>query len=346
MIHILWNVLALLTFLTLLIGFFCTLIGTLGGDLISVVSFVVSEENLKGNAPILITEAGDMLNKCINGNGDITEDLGLNDNQALDSMEQLKEKKKEIIIIQKEFNEAISKRPAYYSEFIKKFQERRDYTTTNINLVNKDDSSDTLNLGTYLNSLNTYTSPNKKEEWKIKCNGGSHSCESPETTAHTNNYCIELKTCSSDKKISTGWYGTETGVIKDYAEVIDHIIDSIRYSQDEGAKSIKKALEGLNTQYTAFITAENTNLDVYKTTIEELTDIFDEVAGDGKLMSIVNCKFIGKNVKVILRYLDKALGKNFYSVGICLTLAGVALFISIAFTILLMVILDTKKSAN
>lgn len=69
---------------------FCTLIGTLGGDLISVVSFLVSEENLKANEPILLTSAGDMLNKCINGDGDITGDLGLKDNQALKNMDDLK----------------------------------------------------------------------------------------------------------------------------------------------------------------------------------------------------------------------------------------------------------------
>lgn len=54
LIHILWNLLALLTFFTLLLGFFFTLIGTVGQDLTSVVSFLVSDDNLNKENPILI----------------------------------------------------------------------------------------------------------------------------------------------------------------------------------------------------------------------------------------------------------------------------------------------------
>ena len=45
-LHILWNVLALLTFFTLLFGFVFTLFGTVGKDLISVVEYLVSDKNL------------------------------------------------------------------------------------------------------------------------------------------------------------------------------------------------------------------------------------------------------------------------------------------------------------
>jgi len=340
LVHILWNILALLTFLTLLIGFFCTLIGTLGGDLISVVSFLVSEENLKAKEPILLTEGGDMLNKCINGDGDITEDLGLKDNQALKSMEDLKTYKTQLIQTKKEFNEALTNRPNYYNDFINKFKARTEYTTTDINLVNKDNKDDKLNLGTYLNELNALTKNSKKEEWNIKCSQNSHSCN--EKVSHDNNYCIEVKSCSSDNTISTVWYSDDT-TLKGHAEKIDAIIDSIRYSNNGGVKSINKALELLDKQYEEFIKAENDNLDVYKNTIEQMTQIFEDVAGGDKLLSILNCKFIGKNVRVMLRYLDKSLGKSFYNVGICLTVAGVAMFVSIAFTILLNIIINQKS---
>jgi len=340
LVHILWNILALLTFLTLLIGFFCTLIGTLGGDLISVVSFLVSEENLKAKEPILLTEGGDMLNKCINGDGDITEDLGLKDNQALKSMEDLKTYKTQLIQTKKEFNEALTNRPNYYNDFINKFKARTEYTTTDINLVNKDNKDDKLNLGTYLNELNALTKNSKKEEWNIKCSQNSHSCN--EKAPHDNNYCIEVKSCSSDNTISTVWY-SDDATLKGHAEKIDAIIDSIRYSNNGGVKSINKALELLDDKYKEFIKAENDNLDVYKNTIEQMTQIFEDVAGGDKLLSILNCKFIGKNVRVMLRYLDKSLGKSFYNVGICLTVAGVAMFVSIAFTILLNIIINQKS---
>ncbi len=287
LVHILWNILALLTILTLLIGFFCTLIGTLGRDLISVVSFLVSEDNLNGEEPILLTEAGDMLNKCINGDGDITGDLGLKDNQALNSMEDLKGYRNQILETKKDFNEAISTRPDYYYDFINRFKTRTDYTTTDIDLIKEGSPNDKLNLGTYLSNLNAGTS-SKNEEWKIKCDEGYHTCEDPQAT-HSNYFCIELKSCIS-KSIQTDWYNSADSTIKNHAEVLDAFIDSIKISNNGQDGSINKALTQLNTAYQNFIEAENNNLDVYKNTIEELTSIFENVAGDGKLLSILNYK--------------------------------------------------------
>jgi hypothetical protein len=345
LVHILWNILALLTFLTLLIGFFCTLIGTLGGDLISVVSFLVSEENLKASEPILLTSAGDMLNKCINGDGDITEDLGLKDNPALKSMDDLKTYKTQLIQTKQQFNEALSNRPDYYYNFINKFNSIATYktSTSDINLVCTGDDSE-LNLGTYLDNLNTETKTSKNDEWKTKCNQGSHSCEELRQAGNTNYFCIELKTCTTTTIQS--WYNdeSESGPIKSNAKVIDAFIESIRKSNDGTDGSINNALTKLDDAYTNFIKAENDNLDVYKDTIDDLTLIFENVAGGDKLLSILNCKFIGKNVRVMLRYLDKSLGKSFYNVGICLSVAGVAMFVSIAFTILLNIILNKKKN--
>ena len=342
LVHILWNILALLTFLTLLIGFFCTLIGTLGGDLISVVSFLVSEENLKASEPILLTEGGDMLNKCINGDGDITEDLGLKDNPALKSMDDLKTYKAQLINTKKEFNEALSRRPDYYYNFINKFNSIADYKASDIKLICTNDNSE-LNLDTCLDDLNTETRTNKNDEWQRKCNQGSHSCEELRQAGNTNHFCIELKTCTTKNILS--WYNAdgESESIKSNAKVVDAFIESIRSSSNGAEGSINNALTKLDVAYQNFINAENENLDVYKDTIDDLTLIFENVAGGDKLLSILNCKFIGKNVRVMLRYLDKSLGKSFYNVGICLTVAGVAMFVSIAFTILLNIIINQKS---
>ena len=58
-LHILWNILAFLTFFVLLLGAIFTLFGTVGKDLISVVSFLVSDENLNKEEPILLEGAPD-----------------------------------------------------------------------------------------------------------------------------------------------------------------------------------------------------------------------------------------------------------------------------------------------
>ena len=53
---------------------------------------------------------------------------------------------------------------------------------------------------------------------------------------------------------------------------------------------------------------------------------------------------MGKNIKVVLKFLEKSLGGHFKTVGICLLLSGFSLAIAIIFTILLMSIL--KENAG
>ena len=49
---------------------------------------------------------------------------------------------------------------------------------------------------------------------------------------------------------------------------------------------------------------------------------------------------MGKNIKVVLKFLEKCLGDNFYTVGVCLLLAGCSLAVAISFTILLIAIIN------
>ena len=337
LIHILWNILALLTIFTFIIGFLCALIGTLGKDLVSVVSFLVSEDNLKGQEPILFSDndASIMINKCINDNGDIKDELGL-DNPALNAIQSLRDLKERLIAIKSNFNNYLSQKPVY-NDYLKKFEERRDYKTTNFELQSE---SDSLNFGDYLNNLNDLIRV-KNEEWKITCEPGtSHSCDSVDTSTHSY-YCINPSSCQSGTPGS--WYGSDSP-IHSITEILDFFITSILKSNSEEDYSIKKALSALNTAYENFLRAETGSLDIYISTVEQLTSIFENIAGDdGNIYSILNCKFIGKNVRVLLKYLDKSLGKSFYNVGITLSVAGIGLLVSISFTILLNVIINTKS---
>ena len=59
-VHLTWNILALLMIISFLVGSMLALIGRIGGDLMSVFSFVLSEDNFNDNNPVLI----DKLNVC------------------------------------------------------------------------------------------------------------------------------------------------------------------------------------------------------------------------------------------------------------------------------------------
>ena len=89
-VHILWNILALLTICTLLIGGIFTLLGEAGQDLIYVFKYLISDENLKKDEPILITgDARNYLGKCVNGDGNITSELNI-DLSSINNIENLR----------------------------------------------------------------------------------------------------------------------------------------------------------------------------------------------------------------------------------------------------------------
>ena len=76
------------------IGFIFGLIGTIGNDVMSVISFIVSEDNLgEGKDNIIVDkfgEAKDYLNICINGNGSIIDLLNI-DTSQMNSFDQILE---------------------------------------------------------------------------------------------------------------------------------------------------------------------------------------------------------------------------------------------------------------
>ena len=112
--------------------------------------------------------------------------------------------------------------------------------------------------------------------------------------------------------------------------------------EDNDLNGVQYALASLEGNYENFLKAEENSLDFFKNKIVGLTSIFTSIIGDGDITSLLNCKFIGKNVRVILKTLEKALGKNVNSVGISLLIAGIAMCFSISFTILLNIIINIQ----
>ena len=61
---------------------------------------------------------------------------------------------------------------------------------------------------------------------------------------------------------------------------------------------------------------------------------------------MLNCSFVGRNVKVILKYLKNWLETDIYTAGLCILTTGVVMCISIAFTIFLNIITNTYVNTN
>ena len=128
-------------------------------------------------------------------------------------------------------------------------------------------------------------------------------------------------------------------------ETANKDIDTV--STPESNKYIKGAIELINGAYNTFLNIQIRSVHNFRMAIHSLTGIFSGlISPESPLSDFLNCKFIGKNIKVVLKFLESSLGGNFYSVGICLLIAGFSLAISIIFTILLIIILNESSKSK
>ena len=340
-LHILWNILAFLMILTFLIGTIFLLFGTIGGDLVSVVSFVVSSENLsKGKDEIaLLGEAADKLTVCLNGDGKIAQKLGVGEEEER-QLEILKSSKVAVEDYQRQFRD-LKARKKSYNDYNNKLNERAAYSTLNFGL--KDSNGDYIyKLQTELDNINRI---NDYEKLSFSCPVNDRlECVSGIDKSGPKK-CYDLKYCNYENYENR--YNSEDESLKTIFTRIFGIIKNQNNANSDSSTipGIKFVIEGFKQQYDTFLDEEDKGLEKFRKSIARITDIYDDwVNENDKFLSFLNCKFMGKNIKVVLKFLEKSLGSHFKTVGICLLLSGFSLAIAIIFTILLMSIL--KENAG
>ena len=343
LIHIFWNILALITFVVLFLGSIFSLIGTAGKDLVSVFEFVVSADNLGQENPVLLEGAPSYLTNCINGNGDIVEELNLN-MDSIENIDELNKASTQIGEAKTKADDLLSGLYAY-NQYKKQYEDIKGYKIDNFTLIKITSTNEADNAFIFKVILENIKTKKPNDEWSISCDN-PHSCTAPRASGNSDKYCIKPETCDSSHKV-IDWYNSDSdNDLKDNAKILDafiHSVSEIKSQSDENG--IYKALESLREKYVGFLTKETDTLTIYNDTISSLTKIFKDVLGNENttISDILNCRFIGKNVKVLLKNLDKSLGKDFYTVGICLVVAGLAMCFSISFTILLNIIITKSK---
>ena len=333
LLHILWNILAFLTFFVLLLGSIFTLFGTVGKDLISVVSFLVSDKNLNKEKPILLEQAKNYISICINGNGDISNELNIKTDE-MDNVNDLRSAANEINILKERIEYLKDTHPSY-DNYKNDYENRINYRIDNFELINNDDGSK-LNFGTCLNNLNSKITNGQK--WRISCpyGEGYDSCDT--STKTDPNLCINPSTCNTQNP--SNWY-TSGNAAAGSAEEVTAFINSVKTVKD----NLGTILNDLITKYNGFINTQSTSLGAFSAKINDLADLFNKFAGKGSdtsVYSIINCKFIGRNAKIMLKNLKESLGQSFYTVGLCLEISGISMLISIAFTILINSIINAN----
>ena len=107
-------------------------------------------------------------------------------------------------------------------------------------------------------------------------------------------------------------------------------------------------LNALKDDYLVYLGSYKVVLEFALSQIRGIMDIVREYIQEGNSFSFLNGSFIKINLKILLKYLKYSLGKDIYTVGICLVVVGFSLILSISSTILLTVIIniDLKDNMN
>ena len=342
-VHILWNVLALLMILTFLVGSILALIGRIGGDAMSLVSFILSKENFENQQdPLLLGKMGDAkkyLKICLHGDGNLESEFDLGD--SLDSINDIDNVLSGLDDVKTRFTEIKGNLRAI-NTFEEQVNDRSEFKTDEFGLLDVTNSAtNPIKLNLILGAFNRKVSQvQANENWGI---GENRERDKTCVARNTDNTLISndgenkfhIKDCKPEDR---DWIESSTDAeIKDYANIISRIVElALKLKQS----SFTTPLSELKTAYEEYLQSYINMIDFLKTTIRSLIGELRDTVGNGSLFSFLNGKFIGTNIKIILKYLRYSLGQDLYTVGLCLIIVGCSLILSISSTILLNVIIN------
>ena len=337
--HILWNVLALLMILTFIFGSLISLLGRFGGDAMSLVSYIMSIDNFNGTNPLIVDKLGkakDYIYTCMHGDGDIAKQLGLG--SSLDSFTGINNVESNISSAKNTF-ENLKSQTLTYNLIKNKLDKQKDYAE-DITMYRKDSLTEKISYNSSLEKINDILQRNGKgDRWSNYSENKNLDCIIPPATPQYY-HPIKCKPYTMD-----GNYGDLVDYTKysNYLRVLDTFKNKA-ISNDAAvgtdAPSVIKVVEDLNREYKKYLNCYVNILEFFLDTIGRITGLIRPLIGDGDAFSFLNGKFIGTNLKIILKYLEHSLGGDFFTVGICLCIVGLSLILSISSTIILIVIIN------
>ncbi len=337
--HILWNVLSLMIILSFIIGAILGLVGAIGGDMMSLVSYIMSEENFNSNTPLLLNKLGDAqryIRRCIHGDGKIAEELGLDN--SMESFDDINTAELQINDAKSEFD-VVKRQCLTHQELLEKLRQEKnvDGSTQLIPFQREDSSRKLIKYDEILEKINGAASGYIR--WDAKTSNDD-LCNSATLTQIT---YFKPKNCKPYE------IDGQSELFIDYASIlsdIDRMVDFANEEDSSEADSVIDVIKNLKLEYTRFLDTYTNELDNFLGIIHQITDIVREYSGDNDIFSFLNGKFIGTNLKIILKYLKYSLGVDLYTVGVCLIVVGCSLALSVSSTIILIVIINIELKKN
>ena len=343
-LHVFWNIMALIMFILFMGGSMFTISGALGNDLVGVISFLISEDNLGQDKDTIILEnVKKYLNKCFNGNGNILDELQFN--TKMENFEKLKKSFLAIEEIKNYFNDKLNK--FVYTEYLEELTTRAEFSSEDFSILSVNDgvSPSSYNFVDLLSKINEYANGNshlKKENWNISSTA-TETCTDPDNTSPSDLIIYHPKKCFPTFK---QWVKDEAS-LSIYVSKLNDMKSFIELANNNNPNSIKELLNGLNTDYSNFLNSEIIALQGFIDKMKVITDLVnDYTSEDDEFFSFMNCNFIKTNVEVILHYFKTSIGNDIYEVGIYLLIAAFCMPFAISFTILLIVISNDEIEKN
>ena len=370
-LHLIWNLLALFMIISFMIGSVLALIGKVGSDVMTLVSFIVSEENFNDVKPVLLDKLDkgkDILKECIVGEGNLSSVFELDG--LTGDFDTIYSVKDDIVSYKERFNSLARGYPAYH--VLRGFLENRTEFREETNFIRMD----TENLGTapnlispgfklsdLISSLNDAIGSTKDEKWDQNIGDRNFVCDEDNTGSGPAGSPIGNKLHPwACQPIYLGWVkngdssysSADFSKIQNYAQITSDAIDILKYANNSKTlngdyESYFAILEDLKNDYTDYLDQFVEVLDFFDTITSNIIDTLKEGIGNNNnndTFAFLNGKFIKTNLKIILKYLKYSLGKDIYTVGLCLVIVGFALIFSISLTILVNVIIGFDLEKN
>ena len=364
LIHILWNISAILMILSFILGSIFGIIGVVGKDLVSVLHFIMSKDNLNSNEPKVLKSgnAKKYIDICINGDGNLIDELIGDSGNKMDDLlkikndvdnykNQLNQHETSLVIelFEQNFNNWRNK----YLSVPFKIDEgifQIDKIFSEINAYLKKDNQISGNPSSSCIKID--------EVWGTIDNSNGYTKASPSNTILTeySKHSINIydswissyftyrydSVCSIEIPSSSGSYkqakDEAPGYYNSFTEIKTGVNSILTYIEETCDDS-------LNTEYTSINHEMSDILTEINNVINPIYDIFSGLLGPkGGLKTMLNCTFINYDLKIVLKQLYNGLGKNFYNIGTVMVLSSTCLAFGICFTLLIINIQKPKDS--
>ena len=341
--HVLWNILALMMILAFIIGSVLGLVGNIGGDMMSLVSFIMSKENFDNtDNPLILNKLKDAkkyIKRCIHDDGDISQELNLNN--ALNSFNDINRVENDITEAKNTFN-SIKEQCLTFNRIKQLLEEERDYKRDTSLFPVHDVDSDRMLIGynSFLTIINEFALDSSNIRWS---NESTNENQCTVALEDENSY-YHPKYCKPKH-----FKDSQNDDFKVYADILNDIDGMVEYANDDDeakTDSVINVIKKLKGAYETFLGGYSSVLGTFETTIHRITDLVRQYSSDDNAFSFLNGKFIGINLKIVLKYLKYSLGKDLYTVGICLVVVGFSLILSVSCTIFLIVYINIELKKN